>query len=200
MLFDDTDCTQYENTWISKSVHQIDQYWSPGDENSVDRELRVIAIDRRQTRLKRSSISPFHGHLKSPFAKSPLVLKSPTLWFYMLNSTRKCWFLLEMTILPPWQSTLRRNFRFVLLGCSILKSLRFVSKSLRFGPKSHRKRRFWYQNRRFRHEMCKNPEISKSAREIDEHCSPGDETSVIRMAEGQWGSWDSQFSNDAGLV
>ncbi len=40
------------------------QYLSPGNDISVDRKLRFMAIDRRKSRLKRISISPFHDHVE----------------------------------------------------------------------------------------------------------------------------------------
>ena len=55
-----------QNPMIFKYAHQMGQYWSTGDGNSVIRKLRSSAIDRRQAHQKRCSISPLHGHLQIP--------------------------------------------------------------------------------------------------------------------------------------
>ena len=55
-----------ENARISKDAHEIGQYCSPGDETGTIRKLRFTAFQRRQSRLKRSSISPFRGHVLNP--------------------------------------------------------------------------------------------------------------------------------------
>ena len=59
-------CEICQNPQISKDTHEIDQYCSPGDETAVIRKLRFTAFQRRQSRLKRSSISPFRGHVLNP--------------------------------------------------------------------------------------------------------------------------------------
>ena len=64
MIFDGLESNLDQNAPISKWYHQINQYCSIRDETTADRKLRFIAIDRRQSRLKRGSISPIRGHVK----------------------------------------------------------------------------------------------------------------------------------------
>ena len=40
------------------------QYLSPEYENGADRELRFIAVDRRNPHIKRININPFHDHVE----------------------------------------------------------------------------------------------------------------------------------------
>ena len=47
----------------SKHDHETTLYCFVRDDLSTDWKLRFMAIDRRQARLKRSNIDPFHGHV-----------------------------------------------------------------------------------------------------------------------------------------
>ena len=54
-------CRNYTN---SKMVREMHQYLSLENESGADRELRFIAVDRRNPHLKRINIGPFHDHVE----------------------------------------------------------------------------------------------------------------------------------------
>merc|ERR1712072_1409261 len=54
-------CRNYTN---SKMAREMQQYLPPENESGADRELRFIAVDRRNPHLKRINISPFHNHVE----------------------------------------------------------------------------------------------------------------------------------------
>ena len=66
-VFDDFEPRLDQNVRILKHRHQMDQYWSVGDENVADRKLKFTAFDRRHSRLKRSLGGPIRGHIKIAF-------------------------------------------------------------------------------------------------------------------------------------